>query len=201
MKKTILILIGATGIAALLSAQEVIPRRDAVRIAAYLNFDLSLFNNAPIPTDADVKRPVGLREGEYAGLIVPECKLSAESFANISADKIIPVGQLWLHNITLLKEDEPILTEKMQTFPLNYRDTQTEVNLCLLGARKKADGKLELLIFGKDKTPILSVPMKDSESQQEFPIEITAQREDSSAVVNLKIVGKYQANFKVTYSQ
>ncbi|MGB9604174.1 MAG: hypothetical protein ACPMAG_15420 [Limisphaerales bacterium] len=188
---------------AIISAQEIeqVPRRDAVRIAAYLNFDLSLFNTTPIPTDADVKRPVGMRVGEYAGLIVPECKLSPDTFKNIEPNKVIPVGQLWLHKIALMKNDELISTDKMQPVPFEYRDTQTQVNLCLLGARKNQDGKLELLIFGKDKNPLLTLPIKETETTQENPIEIAAQLVDSYAKITLKLVGKYQATFNATNAE
>jgi len=200
MKKNILIPL-LLAVLTTLNAQELIPRKDAVRIAAYLNFDLSLFNNTPIPTDADVKRPVGLREGEYAGLVVPECKLNAASFKNIEPDKVIPVGQLWLHKITLMKNDEPVATEKMQKIPFEYRDTSTEVRLCLLGVRKNPDGKFELLIFGTDKNPLLTVPMKESESSQENPIEVSGERLDNSATITLKLAGKYQAKFNITNAE
>lgn len=180
-----------------LVAQEIFPHREAVRIATYLNFDLSLFKNSPIPSDADVKRAVGVRSGEYVGLIVPECKLSAESFDNIG-NKIIPVGQVWFHKITFLKDGEPTGLDKMQICPFTYRDTETKVALCLLGVKKKDNGDLELLVYGKEKTPLIVLPLKKAETKQEFPIEADAEISGSYATVTLKIVGKYQANFQVT---
>lgn len=187
----------ATTGALILHAQEIVPRRDAVRMATYLNFDLSVFENTPIPSDADVKRPIGYREGEYAALIVPESKLSPDTFINIG-NKVIPVGQIWLHKIVPVKNGQEISSDRFQKFPITIREETYDVLLCLLGARKKTDGDLELLVFGKDKEPVLIAPLKQTEIKQQMPIEADVQREDYSAKVILKIVGKYQATFEVT---
>ena len=66
--------------------------------------------------------------------------------------------------------------------------------------RKSADGKLELLIYGKEKEPIVKVPMKatTSSAAQENPIEISAERKDEGGLVTLRLVGKYEASFMVT---
>jgi len=191
----ILILIGS-GIYA--NAQEPVPRRDAVRLATYLNFDLSVFDTTPIPSDADVKRPVAYREGEYAALIVPESKLNPETFVNAGSKAIVPVGQIWMHKIVPTKNGEAISGDSFKTMPVTIRDETYNVMLCLLGARKKSDNTMELLIFGKDKEPLLTVPLIKTESKQDFPIEADVQRVDNSAKVILKIVGKYQATFEVT---
>lgn len=177
-------------------SQEPISREVAVRIATYLNFDLSQFKETPIPTDGDTKRPVGLRLEEYGGLIVPETKLSADTFFKIGKE-VVPVGQLWLRRIAPLKNDEPINEEKLRLVPVSYEGRQDKVCLCLLGARKNADGTLELLIYSKEKEPLITVPMKKIDVAQENPIEISAEVDQNTAVVTLKIVGKYEASFKV----
>lgn len=199
MKKLIILakILFFIGIGINANAQELVPRRDAVRLATYLNFDLSVFESTPIPSDADVKRPVAYREGEYAALIVPESKLTPETFAN-AGNKIIPVGQIWMHKIAPIKNGAALSSESFKTMPVTIRDETYNVMLCLLGAKKKSDNTMELLIFGKDKEPLLTVPLKQIESKQEFPIEAEVKRLDYSADVTLKIVGKYQATFEVT---
>lgn len=199
MKKTLTLITGIviTSTALILNAQELVPRRDAVRMAAYLNFDLSIFDSTPIPSDADVKRPVAYREGEYAALIVPESKLSAETFSKIG-NNVVPIGQIWLHKIVPVKNGQELPANNFQKFPITIREENYEVMLCLLGARKNPEGNLELLVYGKDKEPLLILPLKQSETKQQMPIEADVQREDYSAKVTLKIAGKYQAILEVT---
>jgi len=55
-----------------------------------------------------------------------------------------------------------------------------------------------LLIYGKDKEPVLRVPLKALSAPQENPIEMSAEARDNSGLVTLKLVGKYQASFTVT---
>ena len=69
----------------------------------------------------------------------------------------------------------------------------------LLGVRQGAGDKLELLVFGKGKEPLLVLPLNKAAREQKWPLEFTAEREgDASARVTLLLVGKYEASFLVT---
>ena len=75
---------------------------------------------------------------------------------------------------------------------------ELKVPQCALGVRRLAGGELELLVFGKDKEPLFKVALKRIDAKQETPLEMDAERGDESAQVSLKILGKYEAKFKVT---
>ena len=82
-------------------------------------------------------------------------------------------------------------------------DEEADVPCLAPGVRKSGDGKLELLIYGKEKEPIVKVHMKAiaGSAAQENPIEISAERKDEGGLVTLRLVGKYQASFMVTESE
>jgi hypothetical protein len=66
-----------------------------------------------------------------------------------------------------------------------------------LGARKGADGNLELLIYGKAKQPLVTVPLKPQKQTRQWPLEFEAVREGDQARVTLFLLGKYQGTFEV----
>jgi len=66
--------------------------------------------------------------------------------------------------------------------------------------RRTASGGMELLVFGKDKEPLLKVALKQVVAKQDVPLDMAADRESDSAEITLKILGKYEAKFKVTQS-
>jgi hypothetical protein len=178
--------------------QEQLERKEALKYAFFLSLDLKRLQGTPIPTDVDVKRVVAMREGNYGALVMPEAKLSAEVIAK-AGDSVLPVGQLWLHRLTLLNEGEPVAGAKLRLFNIQTDSQEGEAAQCTLGIKANGSGGLELLVFGKDKNPVTKVPLKKAESQQESPIGIDAERRsDDTGTITLKILGRYEAKIPVT---
>ncbi len=198
--KTILPLVALTLLTSGLSAQEDLSRAEAVKFAAVLNFDLDKLADTPIPTDADVKRPFGVKAEKRGGLVVPEAKLSAATFSTASKE-VVPVGQLWLAGLVPAKDGQAVSKDQLKLVTAEYEGREVTLPLCVLGVRKGAGDKLELLIFGKGKEPLLILPLNKASREQKWPLEFTAVREgDASARVTLSLVGKYEASFLVTAS-
>ena len=183
-------------------AQEPVPRQECLKYAFFAAANLKEMLKTPIPTDPDVKRPVAIRDGEFAGMVLPESKLSAEALPRTGSE-VAPVGQLWLHKLTLMSGESAVPVSKLRTVHVSNGDEEADVPCLALGVRKGVDEKLELLIYGKEKEPIVKVPMKAiaGSAAQENPIEISAERKDEGGLVTLRLVGKYQASFMVTESE
>ena len=94
-------------------AQEPLPRLDAVKFAAQLNFDLDKLADSPISTDADVKRAYGLKAKKRGGLVVPEAKLSAATFSNLGKD-VQPIGQLWFADLLPIQNGQPVSRDELK---------------------------------------------------------------------------------------
>lgn len=196
---TVTLVLLAAGLS-LAQAQSSASREESLKAAFALSADLSQMLNTPIPTDPDVKRPVAVREGERGALAMPECKLTPETLAKVGKD-VVPVGQLWLRKVTLQSEGRAIRDTKLQVVEIATGQQTASVSLHALAVQKNADGKLQLLIFGKDKEPILTVPLKEISTKQESPIEMTGTQQGDGAELTLKIVGKYEASFSVGSSE
>ena len=195
--KTILPLIALTLVTLALPAQEELPRAEAVKFAAILNFDLTKLADTPIPTDADIKRPFGMKAEKRGGLVVPEAKLSPATFSGAGKEPV-PVGQLWLAGLVPAKDGQAVSKDRLKLVTVQHEGREVTLPLCVLGVRKGAGDKLELLIFGKTKEPLLVLPLTTATREQRWPLEFAAQGEgDASARVTLWLVDKYEASFVV----
>lgn len=182
----------------MVSAQERLSRDEALKYATAVTSAAKKSSPTPIATDVDPQQPVAIKDENYGGMILPQKKLSAEALAQISKEEIAPVGQLWLLGLTPMKDGEAIGSEKLRMVTVQAEGDEATVPQCALGVRRKSESALELLVFGKAKEPLLSVPLKAIDSKQEIPIDMTAERESSSGKITLRILGKYQASFDVT---
>jgi hypothetical protein len=178
-------------------AQEQLSREESLKYAFVVTADLSAMLQTPIPTDPDVKRPVALRDGDYGGMVLPESKLSAEVFSR-AGKEVSPVGQLWLLKLVPLNDGRAVPASKLRMVQTKSSEGQATVPCCALGVCKDDNGGLELLVYGKDKEPVLRTPLRRISRQQENPIDMSAERKEEGGLVTLRFLGKYEANFMVT---
>lgn len=182
------------------SAQEVLPREEAMKYAFLAAMHEPATMAAPIKVDADLKRPFAGHEGDYGVLVLPETKISAAALSTLTRDPA-PVGQLWLRNLTPLVQGTATADTDLQIVSLWHEGQSIRVPLCLLGARKTEAGGLELLVYSKGRTPLLTVPLKRDARAQKLPIEVTGEQNSDSGTLRLHVLGEYVAEIPVTELQ
>lgn len=179
------------------SSQEQLSRREALKYAFLVSADLKTLQNTPITTDVDLKQPVALRDGDYGALLLPEAKLTADAIAK-AGEQIVPIGQLWLHKLTPMRESGGVPSYQLRLVRVVGEDESGEAVQCALGVKSNGVGGLDLLIFGKERTPLLKVPLKQTERTIQLPIALQAEREYESGRLTLNLLGRYEASFRVT---
>lgn len=178
-------------------AQEQLSRTEALNYACAVATDLGEMLKTPVPTDPDIKRPVAVHEDDYGAMVLPEAKLAAAAVQ--AADKEgISVGQLWLLNLAPMTGGQPVPAGRLRFVHVTTGDESAKAPCCVLVVRATGDGGLELVVLGKDKTPLLTAPLKAITQTQDNPIEMTAERKDDGGLVTLRLLGKYEASFMVT---
>jgi hypothetical protein len=200
MKSALLILAMLLSVAA--PAQERLSRAESLKYAFFACLDLKEMLKTPIPTDPDIKRPAAVRDGDYGGLVLPETRLTAQTLAKAEKD-VVPIGQLWLVKVAPVVEGQPVPAGKLRMVEVKAESSQASVACCALGVRKDSGGSLQLLVYGKEKEPVLTTSIKSISGQQnpDAPIELSAERESDGGRVTLKLCGKYEASFKVTEAE
>ena len=177
--------------------QEALPRDEALKAAFRLCRDLPKMLDTPIPTDPDVKRPVGVHGDNRGGLILPESKLRLETVAK-AGPEAAAIGQLWLLKVVPVVGGQPAKADQLQLVTVSGDQETAAVALCALGVRQGADGRPELLVYGKDKAPLLHVALTPISDKQENPIEVSAEQQGDGALLTLKILGQYSASLAVS---
>ncbi len=192
----VVVIIGLIAATQFAGAQEALPRDEAMRIACYLGADLKQITGTPIPTDVDLKYAVAVHEGDSGAMVLPECKLSADTLSKAGKD-VVPLGQLWFRRLTPAKGDEATPASKLQFIKIQTEQEPATGVRCALGFKKGESGP-QLLIYGSGKEPLLTIALKKTDAEQKIPIQISAKRiEGDAANVTLKIVGGYEGTFKV----
>lgn len=178
-------------------AQERISKDEASRYANLVGEAQKSLKDAPIATEVDVTRPVALRDGEYGAMVLPDKRLAADALAKVGTD-VLPLGQLWLHKLAPLVDGAVVPNSKLKTIsPSGGELTASTVPCLFLGVRKSGDN-LELVIYGKAKEPIQTAKFKAISLTQELPIELDATRENDGGLLKIRVLGKFEAEFKVT---
>jgi hypothetical protein len=188
---TLVLLLSVRGAA----AQERIPDDHAKMIAKAL-VEASGKIKGPISVEVDTDRPYAKRKDEHGAMVVPATKLTAELIDKAGAD-IVPIGLLFIRQLSLMADDRLLPVEKMHEVSFKHNENDVTVHLCYLGVLKAKD-KTNLVILGKDKKPLVSMPLTKIDEKQELPMEFLVSIEpDDTATLSLTILGKHKAKLLV----
>lgn len=191
-----LVVTAVCALAAAVQAQEVLPREEALKYAFAAALHEPSGMAAPVQVDADLKRPFAAHQDDYGVLALPETKLAA-TLAGAAKD-VVPVGQLWLRKLTPMVQGAGVGTSELQMVRVEVEGESERVPLCVMGARKTEAGAMELVVYGRNRTPLLSVPLRPVTRSQSLPIEIAGERESDGGLLRIYVVGKYVAELPVT---
>jgi hypothetical protein len=180
---------------AFVAAQEPLPAEQAQKIAAVLAEHAGKLTDAQVKTDVDAKKPYGVTKGELGAVVIPDKALTAEVLTKAGKD-VVPLGQLWMRGLTPVVSGNATAADKLRIVEVKHKDDKHDLPLLLLGARS-AKGKLELVVYAKDKEPLLVLPLETADHNQEQPIEFTGKGEGESGTITLHVLGKYQAELPV----
>jgi hypothetical protein len=176
-------------------AQERIPDEEALRIAKLLIEQAGKEANLAFKMEADADKPFGLKGGEAGAMIIPNKKLTADDIAKAGKD-VTPIGHLWFKKVAPIVDGKTATGDKVRSITVNADGQDHQVTLYLVGVRKK--DKLELVFFGKDKEPIFTTPLTQTDSKQDSPIEFEAKKTgEKMADVTFRVLGKYEAKLAV----
>jgi hypothetical protein len=125
-------------------------------------------------------------------MFLPEAKLTSETIAK-ATDKILPLGQLWLHKLTPARDGEGVAPEKLRLAKVEGEDGEVVVPQCTVGLRRTAGGSLELVVLGNSTEPLVKVPVTLVEGKSQPAIVLDAERDGSGGLVTLTLFGKYKA--------
>jgi hypothetical protein len=140
----------------------------------------------------DAESPCAVRGEGFGAMAIPDKKLSKEKLARLGKD-MVPLGQVWLRKWTVVVAGKAVANDKLRVVTIKVDDKDRPMPLLLVGVRKKEKKDLELVVYAKDSTPLLTLPLKPVDFIQELPVELEWQRgEKDTDSLTLTLLGKYQ---------
>jgi hypothetical protein len=180
-------------------SQEVVPLDEAQRGARKVTDILGKLSDAPFTIEVDITKPQAIKAGKAGLLVIPDKTLTLETLGS-DGEAIKPIGQLWMLNVSLGKNGEAAPNDKIRFFNVTDGDRDLQVQLYLVGAAKNSEGKLDLVVFAKDKEPFIRVPLTKAgaSTSQELPIELSGRKDDeNTGTLSLRVLGQYIADLTV----
>jgi hypothetical protein len=179
--------------ASLTSAQENVPLADAQKYAQILADSAKALTDLPLVCELALDKPAAIRAGEAGVLVIPDKRAAADKFAKAGKDAV-PLGHLWLRNVAPVKDGNPLPNADQRSVKVRSGDSTAEAQLFVLAVRRNAADKLELLVLGKTKEPVLTLPLEKSTVTSDAPIQIQGRKTgEASGVLTLIFFGQHQA--------
>ncbi len=182
-------------------AQEVepVPAEKTLAIATKLTATLGTPGDAPLAVEVNTEKAVAIKAGPGGLLAMPDKKLTAETLAAAGKEQL-PLGQLWMHKMVPEIQHAPAPASKLRTVTVNDGNDDARAEVYYLGVAKAASGGLELSLFGKDKTALVTVPLaKTDAAANATPFALDGHKDgDHSGTLVITIFGSYKADVTVT---
>lgn len=190
--------LAALACAAVLGAADRIPLERAQQFAKAFGELSSRVQNPQIKPDVDTEKPCAIHaEDKYGAMVIPDRNLSEDTIAKATAE-IKPLGHLWTRNLAPMVDNIAAPAEKLRVLTVSIENNDHKLPFFLLGVRKGKSGEPELIVYGKDKAPLMTVPLKKMSGTQELPIEIDGKKgENETGELVVNILGKYTATIIV----
>ena len=185
-----------------LVAQEIVPMEEAQEAARKLVATSAPIADLPLKVEPDAEKPSAVKADKAGAMIIPAKGLSAEKL-EAAADSPIPLGQLWSLRLSVAANGKAIESDKVRLVTVTDGEKQHELELYLVGARKGAQGALELVVFGKGNEPVARAPLakRPASGTAQLPIELSGRKEsDDTGTITLNLFGQYQADLPVARS-
>lgn len=147
----------------------------------------------PVKTSLDGKSGTGLHAEKAAVFVLPDAKLTAEALKK--HDKgVLPLGVLFMtDSVTLVSADKPVPAKDHLTTQVTVKDNTVTLNVLTLAAANVAD-RLVLLVYGKDKKPIVVAELNEAEEKTDHVVDVEARKAgDKRATLTVNVLGKYRA--------
>ena len=174
------------------NAQERLELDKAKQYAQLTRQKPEALKSAPLQFKADLEHPVALSSEGYGGLLIPRAHLSEISEDEFGAEATA-IGELWFFNLAPEQNGWAAAENKLDIVSLNTDDGVVKFPRCVLGVRTTENQSPVLMVYGKDKKPLLTVPILESSYAKANALDMTA---TADGEVTLSM-GKYTASFKV----
>ncbi len=155
---------------------------------------------APIKIVGDPEKAMGLHEPEVAAaMVVPRTELKTDKLPGAEKQDGEPAGYLFLYKIAPVVSGKVMATDKLPTVLLKTDDgVERTVIVLRLTLKKESEQDWKLLVFGKDKKPLVSSKFRAEANNSTLPLSIsTKDIEGDQGTLVVAVFGRYAADLRL----
>jgi len=155
----------------------------------------------PIKVSVDGKSATGLHARKVALVVVPDTKLTADGLKKLDKE-VMPLGLLYVTNVvTVVSADKPVAADQHNCAEVTFKNETVTINVLTLAAARVAD-RLVLLVYAKDKKPVIVAELNESEEKTDHALDLEARKlADKRAMLVLNVLGQYKAGIQLAASE
>jgi hypothetical protein len=179
---------------------EQVPAGQAGKIARKVTAALGSPADAPFAVDPDVEKPAAIKGSGDAGVLaLPDRKLTPGTIASVAKDTAA-FAHLWMRNVVPAVNNAAPDPAHLRTVAVSDNEKEVKVEIYYVGVTRTDAGALELAIYGKDKEPVVKVPLvKTDAAASSTPIALDGHKEgENTGVLVITVFGSYKADVTVT---
>ena len=182
--------------------QESIPLEEAQKGAQLLSSAAGQLADAPVVIDGNVDKPFAAKAGGVGLLIIPDKALTAEKLSS-AGTTVTPIGQLWMKDVSVAVNGRAPSKDNVRGYVVRAGDNDLNVQLYLVGVVKNSAGRVEVVVYGKGKEPLLHTTLeKSTTGPKEMPIELAGKKNDeNTGTLTLLLPGNFQADIVVVKAE
>ncbi len=195
--KRIMVLLAVMTTGYVAHAQERAPLEEARKVAKLVVETTGEAANLPVKIELDLEKPQVFKANKAGVLVIPGKTLSEKIFEKLGKE-IVPVGDLWMLKLVPQVNGKSATNEQLRRVAVKTDEKTFDLTCYQLGVQKNDKEAIELVVFGKDKKPLVTVPLEKNQATQELPIELDGRKQDEgTGVLTLNVLGKYKAEVTV----
>jgi hypothetical protein len=175
---------------------ELIPADRVAALAPRLVEAADKLPDPPFKVDADSDKASGVYKQGVGGLMtVPTKNLKADTLAGVQEPSGAPVGYLFLYELAPVVGGKPLEGGKLSV--VNVKDdngTERDIAVLRIAVKKNSDTEWQLLVFAKEKKPIVTAALRTENNGSDLPISVAAKETgNEQGVLTVTMFGKYAA--------
>jgi len=182
-----------------------VERENACRIAKQLCETVKKLGKLQLEIEPDPESADAINVGpnKAAVLIVPQQGIKEEDKdrPELAAEQGAPFALLFTYHLVPVVDEVPAGEDKLRTCQFTDEDgDQYTVYVFVLGVRRVGKDKFKLLIYGRDKKPLLTVPVEQGKGPGVKPVAVEIRDiVGTEGTCVISAFDKHRASFKLAY--
>ncbi|MDW8364839.1 MAG: hypothetical protein RMK49_03220 [Abditibacteriales bacterium] len=172
---------------------EVVPEEIAQQVIALSVEELKKVTDAPLKVEVDARQSTVLGTVEMGGVAFLTHKNVTEDALKKSDKEVVPLGVLGLYRLALVADKKTVPADKLCPGTIVIEGMTFVVSFCLVGVKTEQEGKRQLMIYGKDKEPLVKVPLNEFETKVDRSVSIECRVGGGEGTLTLNVIKKFQA--------